>query len=107
LDDAVKFALDRNLDIAVQRLNPQINDIAIASLRAVYHPTLTSTINQVGQTSASTNQLAGSAAGAVTNDTFNYNGGIAQNLPQGGGTVQATLNNFRHANARQHVVHTQ
>ena len=28
LDDAVKFALDRNLDIAVQRLNPQINDIA-------------------------------------------------------------------------------
>ena len=28
LDDAVKFALDRNLDIAVQRLNPEINDIA-------------------------------------------------------------------------------
>ena len=32
LDDAVKFALERNLDIAVQRLNPQINDIAIASV---------------------------------------------------------------------------
>ena len=32
LDDAVKLALDRNLDIAVQRLNPQINDIAIASI---------------------------------------------------------------------------
>src|SRR6202043_3735227 len=31
LDDAVKFALDRNLDIAVQRLNPEINDIAYAS----------------------------------------------------------------------------
>ena len=29
LDEAVKFALDRNLDIAVQRLNPQINDIAV------------------------------------------------------------------------------
>ena len=28
LDDAVKFALERNLDIAVQRLNPEINDIA-------------------------------------------------------------------------------
>ena len=42
LDDAVKLALDRNLDIAVQRLNPQINDIAIASLESVYHPTLTS-----------------------------------------------------------------
>ena len=32
LDDAVKFALDRNLDIAVQRLNPQINDIAVLSV---------------------------------------------------------------------------
>jgi len=35
LDEAVKLALDRNLDIAVQRLNPQINDIAIASLRSI------------------------------------------------------------------------
>ncbi|MEP7305557.1 MAG: TolC family protein [Acidobacteriota bacterium] len=103
LDDAVKLALDRNLDIAVQRLNPQINDILIASLRAVYHPTLTSTINQVGQTSASTNQLAGSAAGAVTNDTFNYNGGIAQNFPRGGGTFQATLNNYRQSSDSNNV----
>ena len=45
LDDAVKFALDRNLDIAVQRLNPEINDIAIASIRTVYHPSLTSTFS--------------------------------------------------------------
>src|SRR5471030_2180275 len=28
LDDAVKLALDHNLDIAVQRLNPAINDIS-------------------------------------------------------------------------------
>jgi len=41
LDDAVKLALDRNLDIAVQRLNPEINDIAIASIKAAYHPALT------------------------------------------------------------------
>ena len=33
LDDAVKFALDRNLDIAVQRLNPEINDLAVARIR--------------------------------------------------------------------------
>ena len=29
LDDAVKAALDHNLDIAVQRLNPEINDISV------------------------------------------------------------------------------
>ena len=33
LDDAVKLALERNLDISVQRLNPEINDIAYASIR--------------------------------------------------------------------------
>ena len=42
LDDAVKAALDRNLDIAVQRLNPQVNDIAVASAVTVYRPTITS-----------------------------------------------------------------
>ena len=44
LEDAVKFALDRNLDISVQRLNPQINDIAYASIRSIYHPSLTSIV---------------------------------------------------------------
>src|SRR5438105_1584290 len=42
LDDAVKFALDHNLDIAVQRLNPEIGDISYASIKSVYNPTLTS-----------------------------------------------------------------
>ena len=41
LDDAVKLALDRNLDIAVQRLNPQISDLAYASARSIYYPSLT------------------------------------------------------------------
>src|SRR3954464_3809199 len=47
LDDAIKLALDRNLDIAVQRLNPQTFDYSIANLQATYRPTLTSTINRV------------------------------------------------------------
>src|SRR5262245_30879051 len=50
LDEAVTLALDRNLDIAVQRLNPQINDIAVAGIKSVYHPSLTSTISQLQTT---------------------------------------------------------
>jgi outer membrane protein TolC len=88
----------------VQRLNPQINDIALASLRSVYNPTLTSQVSQVGQTQAPTNQLAGAAGTTgVTNETFNYNGGIAQSLKWGGGTFQATLNNFRQASNSNNV----
>src|ERR1700712_132995 len=52
LDDAVRFALERNLDIAVQRLNPEINDIAYASIKSVYHPNLTSLLSTQSTTNA-------------------------------------------------------
>jgi outer membrane protein TolC len=98
LEDAVKFALERNLDISVQRLNPQLQDITIASARTFYSPTLTSTLSQASNSSAPTNQLAISAGGGgVTNKTFNYNGGLSQNFKWGGGVLSATLNNSRQA----------
>src|SRR3954462_15669064 len=64
LEEAVKFALERNLDIAVQRLNPEINDIAYASIKSVYHPNLTSLIATQSTTNASTSTVSGGAAGA-------------------------------------------
>ena len=36
LDDAVSLALEKNLDIAVERLNPQTFDLSIAAARASY-----------------------------------------------------------------------
>src|SRR5215470_590736 len=41
IEDAVKLALERNLDISVQRLNPEISDLAVATARAAYFPSLT------------------------------------------------------------------
>jgi outer membrane protein len=93
LDDAVKFALDRNLDIAVQRLNPEINDIAYARIRSVYHPSLTSTISGAGLSQLPTSQLIGGLN--VVQDTQTFNGGIAQSIPWGGGSLAVTLNNLR------------
>jgi len=96
LEDAVKFALDRNLDIAVQRMNPEINDIAYASVRSVYHPALTSTVSQASTNGLPQSQLQLSAGGQGTNtNALQYNGGIAQSVPWGGGSFQATLNNSR------------
>jgi outer membrane protein TolC len=97
LDDAVKFALDRNLDIAVQRLNPQINDIAIASIRTVYHPALTSTFSGASTTTPANSTLSGSnTVGApVVAGTTTFNGGVAQAVPWGGGSFSLALNNNR------------
>ena len=38
LDEATARALERNLDIAVERLNPQTFDLNIARIRAAYRP---------------------------------------------------------------------
>ena len=45
VDEALKMALDHNLDISVQRVNQQTYDISLASLRAVYVPTLSTTVS--------------------------------------------------------------
>src|SRR5216683_1342285 len=50
LDEAIKLALDRNLDIAVQRVNPETFDYSIAGLRAFYRPIATSTVSQLKAT---------------------------------------------------------
>ena len=96
LEDAVKLALDRNLDIAVQRLNPEINDIAIASAQAVYNPTLTSTIGPSSRSTLPTSQLQLAQGGGTTvTSTMTYNGGLSQSIPWGGGSFVAQLNNSR------------
>jgi outer membrane protein TolC len=96
LDDAVKLALERNLDIAVQRLNPQLQDIAVANAQTIYHPTLTSTVNHNSIENAPTSQLQLSqGGGGVQSSTLTYNAGVIQNFRWGGGNVQATLNNNR------------
>jgi outer membrane protein TolC len=98
LDDAVRFALERNLDIAVQRLNPQLQDIAVATARTFYGPTLTSTLGQNQNINAPTSQLQLSqGGGGVTNRTFTYNAGLTKNFTFGGGVASATLNNSRQA----------
>jgi outer membrane protein len=94
LEEAVKDALDHNLDIAVQRLNPEITDIAIASIRTVYKPALTSQVATLSQTSPSTSVIAGNGAGLpVETGTTTGNAGITQNLQWGGGGYTVTLNN--------------
>jgi outer membrane protein len=97
LDDAVKFALERNLDIAVQRLNPQINDIAYASIRSIYHPSLTSTLAAQSTVTPSTTTISGTnQAGTAVEATLDtYNGGLAQSVPWGGGSLSVQLNNNR------------
>jgi outer membrane protein len=107
LDDAVKLALERNLDIAVQRLNPQINDIAIARISSIYHPALTSTLNTSSQTTPVTSAIGGaSSAGVpVVTGLSTYNAGVAQSVPWGGGQFNVSLNNNKQTSTSQNSLY--
>ena len=95
LDDSTQRALERNLDIAVERLNPQTFDFSLAALDANYKPTLTSNFSTRSQTAFSRSQTAG--GDVLVTDTITNNYGFTQNMRWGGGSFAAAFNNNRQA----------
>jgi outer membrane protein len=93
LTDAVELALQRNLDIAVERLTPQAVDLQLAGLRNQYRPTATSTLSQRDQVQLPTNQLNGGQR--VSNATTVYNFGVTQPVAWYGGNFSVTWNNSK------------
>ena len=89
LDDATARALERNLDIAVERLNPQTFDLNIARIRNAYRPLASSNIGQLSRVQPPTSTLNG-GAGGVTNTTTNYNTGLSQLLPGAAATRRSS-----------------
>lgn len=92
LEDAVRRAIDNNLEMAVERLNPQTFDFTLASLRANYKPVASSTFGRRDNVRPPTNLLN---PGSPNVSTMTYNSGIAQNLRWGGGNMALTFNNAK------------
>lgn len=96
LEEAVKRALDQNLDIAVQRINQQTYDVTLASLRSVYSPTVSSLVSTQTSKTASNSTISGAATGeTITSGTVNFNGGLSQQVAWHGGSFSAVFNNTR------------
>ncbi len=95
LDEAVARALERNLDLAVQRLNPQVFDLNLAQQLAAYRPTLDTGFTNTSRTNPSQTQLDGGES--VISDTVVLNSGISQQVGWGGGRYQVNFNNNRSA----------
>jgi outer membrane protein TolC len=96
-DEAVKRALERNLDIQVLRLEPQLLDLQVASLWSVYRPTMTSSFFTQSQTQLPTSQLQALGGSQINNDSYQWNGGMTQNFRWGGGNLGLNFNNTRTA----------
>jgi len=95
LEDAIARALERNLDLVVQRLNPMVFDLSLAQQLAFYRPTVNANVSNSSRTNPSSTQLDGGEA--VVSDTATVNGGLDQAVQRGGGNYTVNWNNNRSA----------
>ncbi len=82
VNDAVQMALEQNLDLQVERVNPRVQDMSIASVKATWAPNLTSSLSTGSQNSPAGNVFTG--ATTLTNDSLGWSIGANQLLPWGG-----------------------
>ena len=95
IDDAVRLALENNLGIQTEKLNPQIQVLGIARADAAYAPTLFSTVNRRSATAPPQDFLSAGGANIITSSNFNTSGGVVQNMKWGGGNYQVSLDGSR------------
>jgi outer membrane protein len=92
LEEAVARAADNNLDIQVERLNPQTFDLSLAGLQAAYHPVATSRYGRNDNVRTPTSVLN---PGSPNISTMTYNAGVTQLMRWGGGSLVSNFNNSR------------
>lgn len=99
VEEAVARALEQNIELSVERLNPELQQWTLAQLRAAYTPTLTSQASMSSNMPLPTTLLTGGTR--VKNDTLNFNVGISQSLPWNGASYT-----FQWANPRTDTTST-
>lgn len=95
LDEAQAMALEKNLDLKVARMNPQMQDYAIQQSRATFIPRLTGSYSYRDSQSASNNTLEG--VSTLTSVNQGFNGGLSHTLPWYGASYSASFTNGRNA----------
>jgi len=93
VEQAVAMAIENNIELSVERLNPQLQDLSLAQTRGAYRPTLGSTVNANSSMPLPTSLLNGGSR--VVNETANVNANISQALPWFGTSYTAAFNNSR------------
>jgi outer membrane protein TolC len=83
VDEAVRLALEQNLNIQVTRLNPQIQDLNIAQAYTAWTPSFSASLNNNSSNSPVNSFLSG-ASDKVTQDRFSTNLTTSQLFRWGG-----------------------
>jgi len=82
MEDAVKMAFDNNLSLRVERINPELQDLAIAQAKTAWTPNLTASMTTTSRTSPISGFFSG-ATDKLTQDSLGTTLGTNQLLPWG------------------------
>src|SRR3954454_12865187 len=94
IDEAVQRGGEKNIDIAVARITPQLSDFSIAGLEASYRLNLTSSANNTKSTTLPQQTTQGITT-PTTSVRDTWSAGIAKNLYRGGGNFNVNWTNGR------------
>ena len=96
LRDAITNALEKNIDIELERENVRLMQYDLIAAQGFYDPTTTSTILYNKSIRATSFRAAGVDTGnTITSDSLTYNFGATKNFERWGSFVQADFNNSR------------
>lgn len=97
LDDAIERALERNLDIAVQRINPLVQDMAVVTAHSAFLPLASSSfgLNQSTFPNRTLFDGGGLDGRSIVTDRGNYDVGVNQQMKWGGGQYSVTWDSSR------------
>ena len=97
LDDAVQRALERNLDIAVQRIHPLVQDMHVAAAGAAFLPVASSgfDFNQETMPNRFVFDGGGLRGQPIVSDRGTYDLGVGQQVKWGGGRYDVTWDSTR------------
>jgi outer membrane protein TolC len=96
LDEAVARALENNVDIAVERYNPDLSAEGVRAAQGYYDPFLFSTLRKTSTDTKGTNAFSGGETVNTKNGVWNL--GAQQELPTGGMFSLAFNNNKNDTN---------
>jgi outer membrane protein len=95
IEEAVRMALENNLGIQIEKLNPQIQVLGVSRANAAYAPILFSNLNRNSSTAPPQDFNTSAGTTITTNSNFGTTGGVQQNLRRFGGQYSASFSGSR------------
>ncbi len=96
--DAIVAALEKNVDIELERENVRLAQWDVLAAQGFYDPAVSSNISYNSFVQANTRLFSGTAADTIDQATMTYNFGFQQAIERTGGLYQINFNNQRSTN---------